>query len=117
MINLLAREPQEIFDIVVAHARTMDKKSTRCRPEPVCAYRGEQGRKCFVGALIPDEEYDVSMEGPISMLAPVEMPYLSDKSYRLLIELQGIHDLTPMNKWEEGLKDVAEEFGLNYTPK
>lgn len=120
MINLLAREPQEIFDAVVAHARTMDKKSIKCDNfggHPVCAYRGNGGRKCFIGALIPDEEYDIGMEMPISSFAPKEMPYLSDESFKLLIELQSIHDLIPMDKWEEELKGVAGDFGLKYSPK
>ena len=52
---------QETFDAVVAHARQQGCKAM-LGDEDTCAYRGEGGTKCFVGALIPDNKYSPNME-------------------------------------------------------
>jgi hypothetical protein len=50
---------QELFDIVVAHAR---KQNKRAIANEVCSYRTPEGLKCFAGALIKDEFYIPEME-------------------------------------------------------
>jgi len=47
---------QETFDKVARHLLTQQAKAEQ--PDGNCAYRGEHGRKCAVGCLISDEEYE-----------------------------------------------------------
>jgi hypothetical protein len=57
---------QEAFDKIVLHLATMDRRSRTHSyihaDGEVCAYRGDDGRKCAIGALIPDELYDRSFD-------------------------------------------------------
>lgn len=47
---------QETFDLVVQHLA--NQKGIRSQNKNgACAYRGENGNKCAIGALIPDELY------------------------------------------------------------
>lgn len=71
-----------------------------------CMYRGSNGRKCAVGILIPDEDFDPNFEGlkPWIDMTHIETPipenrlilinYLKSKNYDLkfLRDLQLIHD-------------------------
>ena len=51
---------QEIFDRVVEHLAQQKKRSMY--DKDTCAYRSEDGLKCAIGALIPDEYYDSEFE-------------------------------------------------------
>ena len=83
-----------------------------------CAYRGADGNKCIVGAFIPDELYDESLEGDSldSQLDGVFAPetyhstrvtevlakafgqdLLSKDQYVLLANLQSTHDKNAMD--------------------
>lgn len=53
---------QIIFDRVCNHFGTMEKPSI-CNDFGGCAYRSSDGEMCFVGALIPDDEYQPLFEG------------------------------------------------------
>ena len=52
---------QEAFETMVRHAREQGGRSLNSQGK--CRYRGQNGTKCFVGALIPDAEYTVMLEG------------------------------------------------------
>lgn len=53
---------QQIFDAVVEHAAKQYKKAVYSTPTgDKCRYRVD-GNKCFVGALIDDEDYTEAME-------------------------------------------------------
>ena len=67
--NILKRESamllnaQEIFNKVATHLFAQGERSIETDFElPTCLYRGPNGTKCAVGALIPDEEYDERLE-------------------------------------------------------
>lgn len=53
---------QEYFDLLVATSKAGGFPSV---DDEGCVYRGENGRKCAVGLLIPDEKYVPSMERKI----------------------------------------------------
>lgn len=56
----------------------------------VCMYRGNQGRKCFIGHLIPDGAYQLRLEGPlyrVMAMLPEWVPGVA-----LLAEVQWVHD-------------------------
>lgn len=120
-------DPQEVYDFVVNHLRTQG-----CRAMTVidgrlqCAYRGKNGTKCAVGALIPDDVYDPEWEGA-NVRHLVLSVYVGGPVFKrnmdLLSALQWrVHD--PEHHWdtdglnaygEQGLRDVAADFGLVYT--
>lgn len=50
---------QELFNIVSLHLLNQGQKSAH---ETLCMYRGPNGMKCAAGVLIPDNEYNPSME-------------------------------------------------------
>lgn len=110
---------QEMFDKVVAHARAQKRRSLDIESGN-CLYRGHNGTKCFIGALIPDEKYDPYMDkltmsantAPVREAAGYEGHCMS----YLATQLQGIHDNCAVEDWEEKLKSVAKDFELIYTP-
>lgn len=56
--------PQEIFDTVSDHLFAQGAPSRQENEEGgiTCAYRGNDGRKCAIGVLIPDNIYDPVMD-------------------------------------------------------
>ena len=112
---------QQAFDIMVQHLRQQGRPSRY--DATGCRYRGPDGTKCAVGALIPDSLYRSGMEGLTIKSLVIEdrdvygelCNLLDSIDLQLLEEMQTIHDHhTPAN-WERSFKECAEEFGLNYT--
>lgn len=77
--------------------------------ETKCQYRGEDGAKCVVGWLIPDEYYHPHMEGKgvlrllvdhpeLRREVPLFQPWRTDD----LVTLQQIHDNAAL-KWHHGM--------------
>lgn len=104
----LAMTEQEIFDKVAEHLQ----KQGRCAmgEDGFCVYRGEEGTKCAVGALIPDELYDSNIEG----VTVADIPRYDDteedaRKLVLLGRLQRVHD----NGYPWLLASVAEEYELD----
>ena len=110
---------QEIFDKVNFHLRSQNAKSLDEFGK--CAYRGQDGRSCAVGCLIPDELYKPSMEymvsdqidGLSSIVGTQDYP---EKLY-LLRGLQLIHDIYPPEQWEHELRLLGIKFHLFYYDK
>ncbi len=92
------RSNQQIFDIVVAHLQLQVFTSITPGSESKCAYRGKDNRKCAVGVLINDSDYNTMIEGkPVNSGAVIYMLTLAriptDKyTLRLLDRLQRLHD-------------------------
>lgn len=106
---------QQVFDKVLEHSRQMTEQ---CYSEDKggCAYRGENGNKCFVGALIPDELYCSSIEGRSAHYAIQELNLLdSFENVYFLSTIQSVHD-NNFNDREEQLKNIAKIYNLTYTP-
>ena len=116
---------QEIYNRVKEHLLTQNARSTNVNGD--CMYRGPNGLKCAVGYLIEDEHYHVMLEG-----FSIDRPYVKERVARslkidfkdlgvpsvsepicsLLRRLQSIHDYEPVYQWEDALKKVALDFGL-----
>jgi hypothetical protein len=123
---------QEIFDKVVAHARKQNCKAINSETAE-CRYRTDDGRKCFIGALIPDELYDSKIEGLAVAFLPRTLEILGARSNRIDInsvlyslgiqneqmtfcsDLQKIHDRCSIDKWELSFIDIAWKYNLVYT--
>lgn len=114
---------QETFDTVAKHLLTQKKKAwTRGTG---CAYRGEDGTKCAVGCLIPDDRYDSDLEGAGLTINRPE-GYSHPRAIRLwdlvtelghntdlLSSLQVVHDYSSPEIWVRELGIVARRFHLN----
>lgn len=97
---MITDTPQQIFDVVVTHLAQQKKRSMF---NGVCKYRFEEGDhtlKCAIGCLIPDNEYDASIEFNgydqgmnVSRLMRDGYINVSDLNTRnLLLSLQTAHD-------------------------
>lgn len=125
---------QEIFDKVWAGLSSQGWAKSMMRPgSQACAYRGALGRKCAVGWLIPDQEYDPIMEGlPISwflveraegrsramaFLKAIEAGGvdLSEPGVLDLLEsMQHAHD--SLGNLKESMVQVAQHYNLTIPP-
>lgn len=104
---------QEAFDKMVKHLRFQNATSKNDTGR--CAYRGLFGRKCAVGALIPDEEYCTQFEDVIASTVVQKCSSLQGIDTWLLDRMQQIHDHAASDNWEDEFKEIAEEFNL-YVP-
>ena len=71
------------------------------------------GKKCFVGALIPDNEYDPTFENKTARRLCVEHNAFPDGMAAFLMDLQGIHDSHDPEEWPDMLRNVAYDYHLN----
>lgn len=83
---------QEAFEIMCNHLRLQEW----CRSEDVygyCMYRGGKGRKCAVGVLISDEDYNPDMERKnVDSLFSCFPSVDNGCSIHLLEDMQMFHD-------------------------
>lgn len=124
---------QQLFDDVVAHARTQRKISNKAIridhiDTTMCQYRSADGLKCFIGALIPDDLYQASFEDQcveeILRMSKELKSYFKTK-YDLMEctfiiatrHLQIIHDCSPVSDWDESFAAFAEREKLQYPPQ
>lgn len=115
---------QEIFDKVVDHLKTQNKQAVD--DEGDCLYRTQEGLKCAIGCLIPDEWYTPNMEigGPITTNTLVKqvlsgfagIDIFSEGVMNLLKSLQHVHDRNFMEgftkEFSEVLVKVAKKYNL-----
>lgn len=114
---------KEIYNKVSAHLLVQNKKSYL--PKDVvekrgftvidtdCAYRGEDGLRCAIGCLIPDNEYSIEMEGSIPAALKFNNPDLQKTfrdNYSLLFQLQSVHDFYEPSEWKKKLKEIENKL-------
>lgn len=103
---------QEMFDTVARHLLTQGRRSLRgAGPSAVCAYRGWDGTKCAIGAIIPDDEYDPIMEG--ITVESMRVSTICRDTLPLAIRLQFVHDQIRPGDWPRALLKLAESFDLD----
>ena len=108
---------QDVFDKVLNHMRVQGKLSLGV--EDSCAYRGNNGLKCAIGALIPDKNYDKDIEGLHAGNSMVysKLPYPLEncKDNKFLENIQkNMHDHIDPSNFKVNLEKNAEEFSKNY---
>lgn len=104
---------QELYSRVRAHLLTQRARSMNGRQ---CAYRGEDGRKCAIGCLIPDERYSLDLESWSSYETAVRAAAgITYAQLDLASALQELHDdeRRPIDEWEPALNNIAARFGLS----
>lgn len=106
--------PQELFNIVSAHLLKQNSKSTtRVEWDDHCVYRGDDGKKCAIGCLIPDDKYSTDMEGQNCHADDIrDASGITDDTANLAESLQRLHDITEVIDWRTSLNAVAESYGL-----
>jgi hypothetical protein len=114
------RTKQEIFDQVLQHLRTQKQASLISNSDGKdCAYRGDHGLKCAIGAFIPDHLYSPEMEGKSLKSFCQTNPEL-DKLFGAQLKfwetMQYLHDVWNPFYWEIQAKDIAKRHNLIYTP-
>lgn len=109
---------QMLFDDLARHLLAQGKRSLAYyRAANVsgesCAYRGDDGLRCPVGAAILDHEYTPAMEGmPVVELAMRGLlPSRLMPHVPLLRDLQNVHDGFDPPEWRSALWRVAERCG------
>lgn len=114
---------QDIFNTVYVHLLIQNKASAE-DPATVagvgsCLYRGPNGLKCAVGAVITDEEYTPKMEGTCEGGGNVKsihdaglLPARLVPHIQFLTSLQSVHDHFPPTEWKDRLNGVARMYNL-----
>lgn len=109
---------QEFFDKTMEHLRKQGVPSARGAS---CLYRGPEGTRCAIGFHIPDDMYNLRMEGVgVSNLLqnyPELRSLFESVTPGLLSEMQTLHDvwLEPDVKHMGGrAKAIASEYVLTY---
>jgi len=105
---------QETFDVVARHLLTQNAKSEEVvNGRRYCRYRGDEGRRCAVGVLIPDDIYSAEFEGRFADELGLLLPSLGH-DVDLCVELQHVHDCeNGPRKWPAHLRSLAERYGLS----
>ena len=100
-------------------ARGLLAQGQRSRKLGFCAYRGDDGKKCAIGFLIPDDRYEVGMEldGSVRINERVRrvLDITSERESAFLNHLQVIHDVDHPNKWRGALMQLAKDYELEWT--
>lgn len=116
---------QEIFDTVLFNLRAQGRASMNATD---CMYRGENGAKCAVGWLIPDELYSDEIEDlnvwdawVLQTLQQAGIEVVRPDTLDLLKHLQIAHDKQlaeeGVQEWEDQMQCIAGTFELHYTPR
>jgi hypothetical protein len=102
---------KEIFNIVKERAKNPAKSEDSKR----CLYRGQNGLKCFVGELIPDEVYNPGFESDSICMLWFKYEHnlntlFTTQQIDLLEELQRIHDREDPTSWGKEIKKVEKVY-------
>lgn len=110
LLNLSNATSQQVFDQVAKHLLTQNEI---CSDENLaCCYRNKAGLKCAAGCLIGKSEYKKKFEKkPWDKL--IELGLVSLAHNKLIIDLQILHDRTPVVSWKSELLRCANKHNLN----
>jgi len=113
---------EEAYNTVKAHLEAGGKQSRREDLRSQCAYRGAGGAKCFVGLMIPDDQYSEQFENGWSASFMVRNKIIKGSPVFgvALVDLQDLHDnpncwgsdgtynaYNLLDKWFEENKEVV----------
>ncbi len=106
---------QEILDRVVEHAKLGVKSTRNGFGRKACAYRGDNGSKCFVGLFIPDNKYHHRLEdlGIQELFWDLGLD-IGYSGRVLLTDLRSIHDCYEPTEWRIALSETARQYALQF---
>lgn len=103
---------QTAFDRVATHLLAQNEKATDNKSGH-CVYRAPDGRKCAIGALIPDDKYTSEMEGKMpEQLHNTWGLFGNEVNIELLDDLQDCHDNFQVSEWRDTLYNLASVYDL-----
>lgn len=105
---------QEAFNKIWERAKDY-RRALSAFDSMTCVYRDPVNRtKCFVGELIPDDEYSPEMEGYAveDLVKNFDIPELADVDVLLMKELQILHDSRSQCAWADELRKIAVKYHL-----
>lgn len=114
---------QEAFDAVKDHMMYQGRRSVGDWERggyQGCMYRGREGDKCAIGALIDDKYYKKGLEGAGLNSDKVRLAIecsgypVDAKAVYLYRDLQKLHDDGMIEEWENGLIGLAYSHELEY---
>lgn len=108
---------QAIYDRIKQHLLSQDGEAFHTSGN--CAYHADDGKKCAVGCLIPDDKYQPSFEG-LPYTGPEIKPILEEvigrplqeDDNKLLDALMYCHDNIRVALWDKELYAIASRQGL-----
>ena len=115
---------QEVFEYVVTNLLKQGEKSILPNSVERCGYRGKDGKKCAAGFIISDEEYKKTFEGKTFQAMSVDFfqdGYFGYNErqekyhFKLIEELQKVHDNYTVSCWIGQFNDLADYFSLDKT--
>lgn len=129
---------QNIFDYSTKHLFKQNQQSYGLYPAELSPHEGHKGclyrgpklpdgtcLMCAVGPFIPDDKYKVYYEGTAvsGIIYDAKLMKFDDNKsedharevFKLLQELQKMHDGYPVCSWHKGAAKIADEFGLQFT--
>jgi hypothetical protein len=121
---------QELFDQCVTHLLTQNEQGTDDNDN--CVYRGQGGKKCAIGGILPDSLYEPCFENHQASLVLIRikhpranvptrescltngwlLPITKTKFLKLADELQIMHDEVYVEDWYNSLLNIGKEFNL-----
>lgn len=108
---------QAIFNKVARHLLRQGKASKNSLQD--CLYRGPDGLKCAIGALIPDKVYKPEWEcndpahwGMSADDLTRTIPQYVGDDGNFATELQALHDANKPSLWPQKLRKFAKEHEL-----
>jgi hypothetical protein len=111
---------QEAFELAVTGVIKQGKRSMGPWPSGRfgCAYRGENGLKCHIGMLIPDDQYKPELEGKGPGEIGFDLPCLKGLNEDLLRECQSAHDDDAADDnfvadYVAHIREIADAYGLD----
>lgn len=132
-LNIRKSSLQRIYEFALRHRRKQQRPGTIAENSTACAYRGPNGLKCAVGAMLTDEqmqEYGIDNKASVTDGAEEAFKKLigadrTGKKFKLLSEIQMAHDRATvdyraggstafMAQIERKFEQVAQQFGLTY---
>lgn len=109
-------QKQKLFDIASKHLIKQGKRSAAGNN---CLYRGPDGLKCAVGALISDECYNRDLESEpagssavVNAVSETQGFSLDEDAIRIVNRLQIVHDSGLVSHWADKIKFCAEKHNL-----
>jgi hypothetical protein len=129
MTNLSTEAKAELQRMIDIGAKQMRAQGCCAMRGTTCAYRGKNGSKCFIGALIADEYYDTDLEdsmidskdGEVLEVLESSGYVLNTQLVNILREVQYmLHDRLEFSKdfpsdFEAALITYCSKYGLDYT--
>jgi hypothetical protein len=108
---------QEMLDKIISRAK-LGVKSEYDGDEDgdnTCRYRTQDGNRCFVGELIPDEKYSPTIEDtPVGKHIISMIPDATLSDIEFLQDMQTVHDNLPIREWQDGLRALADKYELSF---